>query len=52
MTKVHKAIARLDKAKAELRAAQAVVDQMRREHMVTTRSFGLTEQAFRRDVAA
>lgn len=52
MTREQRAIARLDKAKAEMRAAQAEVDALRAAYMVRNRCFGLTEVAYRRELAA
>ena len=52
MTKEQKAIARLNKAKIELRAAQAAVDQMRQDWMIRERKWGVREEAFVREFAA
>ena len=52
MTKEQKAIARLNKAKADLRAAQAAVDQMRQDWMIRERKWGVREEAFVREFAA
>lgn len=51
MTHEQKALARLDKAREELRAAQAEVDRLRSAYMVRKRCFGLNELAYRREVA-
>lgn len=51
MTPEQKALQRLDKAKADLRAAQAEVDALRSAYMVRTRSWGMREEAFRKAVA-
>lgn len=52
MTKEQKALARLDNAKAELRAAQAEVDAHRYAWAARSGLWGLREEAFRQAVAA
>lgn len=51
MTQEQQAIVRLDKAKAELNAAQAEVDRLRSAWMIRNRIWGAREGAFRKAMA-
>ncbi len=47
-----KAFAKRDKLEAELRALNNQINQLRAEHMIITRVWGLREESFRQETKA